>query len=208
MGISMKRKWLVIGISITAVVLLVLGSLSNVVGYQSVKSTVNDSPLFQTRTQRATNQQQNIITSDYIGNEKNTLIIPPQASQTEIMQKTIDKIRQMDDDTFHLFIELFIKKIKYERSFKDTNPNDIVKTLVLIKKQSSSYPLLRQEKIQNDWDTTIFTDCYWFPGYWVYVFFMCFLILLIDKLFPTFICPPITLACYSMKIGSNPPLYC
>src|SRR4030043_1712926 len=35
----MKRKWLAIGISITAVVLLVLGSLSNVVGYNTVQSS-------------------------------------------------------------------------------------------------------------------------------------------------------------------------
>jgi len=35
-----------IAVSLCAVVLLLLGSLSNVVGYQSVKSTVNDSPLF------------------------------------------------------------------------------------------------------------------------------------------------------------------
>jgi hypothetical protein len=42
-----------IGVNILAVVLLVMGSLSNVVGYQSVKSmTVKDSPLFATRTQK------------------------------------------------------------------------------------------------------------------------------------------------------------
>ena len=35
----MKRKWLAIGISNTVVVLLVLGSLSNVVGYQSVQTS-------------------------------------------------------------------------------------------------------------------------------------------------------------------------
>jgi hypothetical protein len=38
-GNSMKKKWLVIGVSICAVVLLVLGSLSNVVGYQSVQTS-------------------------------------------------------------------------------------------------------------------------------------------------------------------------
>ena len=205
----MKRKYLAIGVSICAVVLLVLGSLSNVVGYQSVKSTVvNDSPLFATRTQRATNQHLNIITFNYVGDEKNTLIIPPQTSQIEIMQKMIDKIRQMDDNTFHLFTELCIKMIKQEWSFKDTNPNDIVKTLTLIKNQLSSNPIIRQEKMQNGWDTTVVTVCYWFPGCWLYTFFILFPFLIIIKLFPTFICPPITLACYSMKIGSNPPLYC
>ena len=42
----MKRKWLAIGISTVSVVLLILASFSNVVGYQSVKSTIHpDSPL-------------------------------------------------------------------------------------------------------------------------------------------------------------------
>ena len=73
-GRKVMDKKPLIGVSICAVVLLVLGSLSNVVGYQSVKSTVNDSPLFQTRTQRATNQQQNIITSQYLGKGKGNLL--------------------------------------------------------------------------------------------------------------------------------------
>jgi hypothetical protein len=67
MGESKMDKKPLIVVSICAVVLLVLGSLSNVVGYQTVMSTsVNDSPLFQTRTQKATNQQQNSINPQYL----------------------------------------------------------------------------------------------------------------------------------------------
>ena len=47
----MDKKPLIV-VSLCAVVLLMRGSLTNVVGYQSVKSTVNDSPLFQTRMQK------------------------------------------------------------------------------------------------------------------------------------------------------------
>jgi hypothetical protein len=36
---TMKKKWFVIGVSLCAVVLLVMGSLSNVVGYQTVQSS-------------------------------------------------------------------------------------------------------------------------------------------------------------------------
>jgi len=191
----MDKKPLIV-VSIFAVVLLVLGSLSNVVGHQSVKSTVNDSPLFQTRTQRATNQQQNIITFNYIGDEKNTLKIPPQASQIEIIQKIIDKIRLMDDNAFHLFTELCIKKIKQDRSYKNTNLNDIVKTLMLVKKQSSSYPLLQPEKIQNASVTSSYTVCYWFPGCLLYLIFVSPLLIFLFILetffdFPnTWGCPP------------------
>ncbi|MCJ7698445.1 MAG: hypothetical protein MUO73_08980 [Thermoplasmata archaeon] len=63
------NKYPLIGISIIAVVLLVLGSLTNVVGYQSVKSTVlSDSPLFSVRTKRAINQVGgDTLTFNYLG---------------------------------------------------------------------------------------------------------------------------------------------
>jgi hypothetical protein len=98
-----------IGVSICAVVLLVLGSLSNVVGYSSVKSTVNDSPLFATRTQRATNQQQNIITSKYLGMDKGSLLqFPIRDNITEQFKNAIDIISKMDDKTFDEFVNRFI----------------------------------------------------------------------------------------------------
>ena len=102
----MRRKYLAIGISIITVVLLTLTSFSNVVGYQSVKSTtVNDSPLFQTRTQRATNQQQNILTSRYLGMELNhRMMIPIILDETETLSHIINRIRAMDEVTFHRFV--------------------------------------------------------------------------------------------------------
>ena len=58
-------------LSIYAVVLLVMGSLTNVVGYQSVKSTtMSDSPLFCIRSQRILHHKQNMITTQYLGQEK------------------------------------------------------------------------------------------------------------------------------------------
>lgn len=56
-----------IGIGLCMVVLLLLGSLSTVVGYQSVKSTVNDSPLFRVKIQRFFHNQQNKVTYRYLG---------------------------------------------------------------------------------------------------------------------------------------------
>jgi hypothetical protein len=72
-----KRKWLVVGIGIIAVVLLVLGSLSNVVGYQSATSTsTTKSPLFSIRTQKAINKGSNILTSNYLGQGLQTIPFP------------------------------------------------------------------------------------------------------------------------------------
>jgi hypothetical protein len=153
-----------IGVTICAVVLLVLGSLGNVVGYQSVKSTVNDSPLFTIRTRRATNQQQNITTSQYLGMEKGNLWqFPIRDSRTEHIKKAIDIISKMDDKTFERFTELGIQRIKQDKSLKDTNSNDIVKALKLMKTKPVSIidSFINRKNQDLTHGTTI---CYWIPG--------------------------------------------
>jgi hypothetical protein len=131
---SLSRKRLTIGISIIAIVLLLLGSLTNVVGYQSVKSTVNDSPLFQTRTQRAINQQQNSITSQYLGIEKGNLLqFPIRDNRTEQLSKAIDIISKMGDKTFAQFIELCIQKARQDDTLQDISNHQIVQALLLLK---------------------------------------------------------------------------
>ncbi len=150
-----------IGVSICAVVLLVLSSLSNVVGYQSVKSSLTDSPLYQTRTQRATNQQQNSIKSQYLGLERGSLLqFPFRGNQTEHIKKAIDIISKMDDKTFERFTELCIQRIKQDKSLKDTNSNDIVKALKL-KPVSIIDSFINRKNQDLTHGTTI---CYWIPG--------------------------------------------
>ena len=68
----MVKKPLIV-VSLCAVVLLVLGSLSNVVGYHSIDSTsLFDSPLFRIKIQRFIHTQQNKITYHYLGDGKNS----------------------------------------------------------------------------------------------------------------------------------------
>jgi hypothetical protein len=135
---SMDKKPL-IGVSILAVVLLVLGSLSNVVGYQSVKSTaMNDSPLFQTRTQRATNQQQNSISSKYLGKGTYALTFPLRDNRTEQLKKAIDTISKMGDKTFAQFIELCIQKARQDNTFQGLSDYQIVQALLLLKTKPDS----------------------------------------------------------------------
>jgi hypothetical protein len=149
-----------IGVSICAVVLLVLGSLSNVVGYQSVKSTtVNDSPLFQTRTQRATNQQQNSITSQYLGMGINALSFPLRDTNTKMIQKFIDRIRTMDDDTFNRFIDYVVNQINHKNNLKSVDVNDFIKGLRQIRKNTQNIVVdkdLDDNKItySNDYNPT------------------------------------------------------
>ena len=150
-----------IGVSICAVVLLVLGSLSNVVGYQSVKSTtVNDSPLFKTRTQRATEQQQNILTSQYLGKGTgNLLYFPMRDNKTESLKRTIEIISQMDDKTFEKFIELCIQRTKQDDVLKDMDANEIVQMLRQIRIQPKTIINMVMSRSNKRLDPTNF-NCY------------------------------------------------
>jgi hypothetical protein len=111
-------RYPLMGVSICAVVLLVLGSLTNVVGYQSVKPTgVNDSPLFKTRTLKATDQQQNIITSHYLGKVKEiNFFLPYKNNKNESLKTMINSIKKMDDTSLqklgYLITSVYNYKIK------------------------------------------------------------------------------------------------
>ena len=78
----MENK-LLVGGSAIAVVVLVLASLSPVVGYNSVESSVKDSPLFSIRTKRAIDEESHTFTSDYIGKgEEINILIPARNSNS------------------------------------------------------------------------------------------------------------------------------
>ncbi|MBE3122903.1 MAG: hypothetical protein IMZ53_00245 [Thermoplasmata archaeon] len=161
------KKWFVAGISLFAVVLLVLGSLSNVVGYQSVKSTaVNESPLFITRTQKAINQQQYIITSQYLGMGKGNLLqFPIRDNRTESLKRVIVLISKMDDKTFERFKELCIQRIRQDKTISDTKPNEIIQMLQLLRTKPET--ITHSFISRNNYNLTsndLITICIWFPG--------------------------------------------
>jgi hypothetical protein len=171
-----------IGVSICAMILLVLGSLTNVVGYQSVKSTVNDSPLFQTRTQRATNQQQNSITSQYLGMGKGILFqFPMRDNRTESLIKAIEYIGKMDDETYERFTERCIQRIQQDKSLKDANSTNIMKALILIKTKPTLiiYSLMNRNNQKITSGIVISICDHWFPG--------CILIDILTFMWITFI---------------------
>ena len=160
-------KYPLFGVSIIAVVLLVLGSLTNVVGYQSVKSTaVNDSPLFRTRTQRATNQQQNILTSQYLGKGNgNLLYFPMRDNRTELLKRAIEYISKMDDKAFAQFTALCIQKVKQDKTLNDANPNEITQILQLLRTKSETIKhILINENNQKITSFDFYTICHWIPG--------------------------------------------
>jgi len=181
----MDKKPLIL-VSICAVVLLVIASLSNVVGYQSVKSnTVDDSPLFKTRTQRATNQQQNIFTSQYLGMGKGNLLqFPIRDNRTEQLKKAIEFISKMDDKAFARLTELCIQKVRQDNSLRDTNPNDIEKALYLLRtKPVTIINSFTNRNNQTITSSEFISICHWYPGctpvlIFTYIFVFILLIIL------------------------------
>lgn len=105
----MDKKPLIV-VSLCAVALLVLDSLSNVVGYQSVKSTtLSDSPLFMMRTKKAINQEINpICQSNYLGKERETYLrFPIKDTKTELTQYIFNILNKMTDNQ----LDQLLKKI-------------------------------------------------------------------------------------------------
>lgn len=179
------KKLTLIGRNLCTVVLLILGTLSNVVGYEPVKSTINNTPLFQTRTQRAINQQQNIITTQYLGiGEKNLLQFPIRDNRTEQLKKVIDIISKMDDMTFAQFTELCIQKARQDDALRDISRSQIIQSLLILK--TSPEAIINSSSIRNTQDSlrTEFTQCgrptwcVWGPGcllillFWIPIFIL------------------------------------
>ncbi|MBE3093907.1 MAG: hypothetical protein IMZ52_02665 [Actinobacteria bacterium] len=133
-------KYPLIGVSICAVVLLILGSLTNVVGYQSVQSSgVNESPLFFVRTKRAINQEsKDTITSNYLGKGNgNLLYFPLRNNKTELLKNIFESIKKMDDATFQRFLILIKQHLRETTSLNDKQLHEIDNGLTVIRKQAS-----------------------------------------------------------------------
>jgi uncharacterized protein YehS (DUF1456 family) len=157
-----------------------MGSLSNVVGYQSVKSTVSDSPLFTTRTQRAINQQQNIITSQYLGMGKHDLVqFSMRDNKTETLKKIINYINKMDDKVFADLTKLVIQKAKQENIIRDTDLVEIVKTISLLRTNPEIIDFFTYTNDQSFYSSWLcHTSSNWIPGCIIFWIFMPIIVII------------------------------
>lgn len=117
-----EKKKIIIG-SLGMVTILILISFTNVVGLQSIKSTsVDDTPLFSIRTQKAINQSSktNLI-SDYLGKGFNELSFPIRDNRTALLQKVIEIIQRLDDKEFNKFQSLILSQVYKNKNIKNTN---------------------------------------------------------------------------------------
>jgi len=84
-----------------AVAVLIGVSFTSVVGYNSVDSNVKASPLFTIRSSRAIDEESKDLSCNYVGKGEETSIqFSTSNSRSKQLQKVIDVIGRMDDETF------------------------------------------------------------------------------------------------------------
>ena len=104
----MENKLLTIG-SITAVVVLVLAGLSPVVGFDSVRSSKMDSPLFTIMRKRGIGEKQELF-CNYLGKGKQLDVIFLKRGKTNVFSQMIfNKIRDMHDEEIVTALNTFKK---------------------------------------------------------------------------------------------------
>jgi len=161
----MKTKLTIVCLG--AITILILVSFTNVVGIQSTTSdSINDSPLFSIRTNKATNNEsKRVITSDYLGKGINIFSFPRRDTNVELIQKFIDRIRTMDDDTFYRFIDYAVNQINHKDNLKTVNTDEFRKELRQIRESKQNIIVnndsdIGEMTIFHYWDPA---QC-WFPG--------------------------------------------
>jgi len=179
----MKTK-LLLG-SIGAVAILILMSFTNVVGIQSITTdSMDESPLFSIRTQKAINQaSKTVLTSDYLGKGLNALPFPLRDNRTALIQKVIEIIEKMDEKAMFAFIAMNIARMNIGNQRKDISILEIFTALNQLK---SNRDILTNyiDDIKNNNAPRPFTfagpGCHWNgPGGWLIEIVLFVLVLLV-----------------------------
>ena len=132
----MNRK-ILIG-SLIAVTVLVGVSFTNVIGFQSVKTSYSDSPLFNVRISRAIEEESKGLVCRYVGEGKNiNLLIPNRNDEIISIKKLIEKINRMDDKTINELIQ--------EYHFIRNHPDILEKYPIGLQEYELLYPTIEPE---------------------------------------------------------------
>jgi len=126
----MKKK-ILIG-SIMAIAILIGISFTSAVGYKSVESNVNNSPLFNIRINRAKGEETKDISFNYITKEI-TLPFPKRNNKTILFQNIIYNISNMDDETFVKFTTSLINTVQKSNKNNEISSFKIKEALYQIK---------------------------------------------------------------------------
>ena len=149
--------------SIIAVVILVLVSFTGVVGYQTTKSSTiaRASPLFSVRSKRAIDEESKDLTCDYVGKGEDISIpLPIRDSRNVFLQKFIDRVSKMNEETCDKYINELFNRLIQEDKIRDSYINRLVTEINQLKINSEKLMnYLFDEKL----DPPFFT-MFWFSG--------------------------------------------
>jgi hypothetical protein len=124
----MNKKLLIS--SIITVCILVGVSFTSVVGYRSIASDMKASPLFNIRSSRAIDDENKDLSCEYFGKGDGiNLLIPDRDSKTALIEKFIDRISEMDDETFERFITSIIYHLQEDNILNGLKLEKIRNTL-------------------------------------------------------------------------------
>jgi len=187
----MGKKMLIFGSSI-AVVVLVLASLSPVVGYNTAKTSVKGSPLFCVRTSRANQEESEDLICDYIKKDVPINIpLPERVNNVELAKKIINRIKMMDDKTFDRFINSIIKYQQINNAIHEENIEEIMPILYQLKDnpdEAMKYIFHGDESTKSDCNNAGFNYC---PReFWIileFVIFLHLIVLLLTLFIPIFL---------------------
>jgi hypothetical protein len=195
-------KKILVGGSIVVVILLILCSLMNVIGFQITTTTaVKSSPLFEVRTKKAINEKSEFAaTYDYIGkNKQSSFSFPMRDNKIILLEKVLNKIKLMDDASFEKFVnsvtsynhknavskDISDVEIEKELNTLRVTPNEII--LYNIDTNNNKMPL--PEPTSSD----MHTICRWAPGclFWlIFILPIQVLIWFIEKFLSNFTLGP------------------
>ena len=166
----MEHK-LLTGGSILTVVIIVLAGLSPVVGFDSVRSSVKDSPLFNIRTTKAIGEESQVLTCEYVGKGKVcALYIPRRNNQIETVLKVIDLLSKMDDETFERFIASIINHVQEYGKFIYVSPDEIRTALYQVRDSDKPLPVSDTRTENKNHPLTI-TICSQTCAFYCFTFF-------------------------------------
>lgn len=162
----MAKKLLFGGI-ITIIVIIGL-SFTSVVGYNSVKSDVKLSPLFNQRFRMTIDGDFTRFNSNYLGKDEDVeLSIPKRDNAVTIYLRVIDEISNMGDAELKVLKENLFKEIRKQFRFTDEGLNHLSESLDFIKENPDVAKAIYSNAPSDDDTLGSFTygdDDSWFPG--------------------------------------------
>jgi hypothetical protein len=140
-------------------------SFTSAVGYRSVMSDKKSSPLFNIRSSRAIDGENEDLSCEYVGKGNGIdLLIPDTDNELELLRKVLEIIQSMDDETFYRFINLCTYRTQQRKEFKDVSVDEVITALSQIHKNQEVIINYNDNVREFTWREGFIPTICWFPG--------------------------------------------